>query len=267
MALIKCSECGKEVSDKASVCQGCGCPIGTGQSSPISISTPMGKSQIFRFVGSFGFLLVAIGFFMPWASPRGLAALLINQLNGFHLASLALEGAEQLSETLVGVLLYACFIFAAIGLIIGVLSLAKITVPVLVDFAISLVCIVSFLHVLVVGILPDMDNIVLHSGFYVVIVGLIVAFFALSTTHKAKRESQTNNPFQKTLSYNISVLIPPAGLILFLVWKEASPEKAKACGKGAFIGAIFIGVMILLFRFLITPVITHIFGNGSNMGW
>ena len=27
MALIKCSECGREVSDKASVCPDCGCPI------------------------------------------------------------------------------------------------------------------------------------------------------------------------------------------------------------------------------------------------
>lgn len=27
MALIKCSECGKEISDKAKVCMNCGCPI------------------------------------------------------------------------------------------------------------------------------------------------------------------------------------------------------------------------------------------------
>lgn len=30
MALIKCTECGKEVSDKASTCPNCGAPIGTG---------------------------------------------------------------------------------------------------------------------------------------------------------------------------------------------------------------------------------------------
>ena len=28
MALIKCSECGHEVSDRASACPNCGCPIG-----------------------------------------------------------------------------------------------------------------------------------------------------------------------------------------------------------------------------------------------
>ena len=27
MALIKCSECGKEISDKANNCPNCGCPI------------------------------------------------------------------------------------------------------------------------------------------------------------------------------------------------------------------------------------------------
>ena len=27
MGMIKCTECGKEMSDKASVCPNCGCPI------------------------------------------------------------------------------------------------------------------------------------------------------------------------------------------------------------------------------------------------
>lgn len=33
MALIKCPECGKEVSDKASACPNCGCPISNSSSS------------------------------------------------------------------------------------------------------------------------------------------------------------------------------------------------------------------------------------------
>ncbi len=32
MALIKCSECGKEVSDKAPACPNCGAPIGSDRS-------------------------------------------------------------------------------------------------------------------------------------------------------------------------------------------------------------------------------------------
>ena len=31
MALIKCPECGKEISDKASTCPSCGCPIATNE--------------------------------------------------------------------------------------------------------------------------------------------------------------------------------------------------------------------------------------------
>jgi len=36
MALIKCSECGKEISDRAGVCPGCGAPVGGGAATPRS---------------------------------------------------------------------------------------------------------------------------------------------------------------------------------------------------------------------------------------
>lgn len=39
MALIKCTECGKEISDKAKVCPNCGCPIDSGLNADIPIST------------------------------------------------------------------------------------------------------------------------------------------------------------------------------------------------------------------------------------
>lgn len=34
MAMIKCPECGKEVSDKAEVCVNCGCPISKASNVP-----------------------------------------------------------------------------------------------------------------------------------------------------------------------------------------------------------------------------------------
>jgi zinc-ribbon domain len=34
MALVKCLECGREVSDKAAACSGCGAPIGAATSTP-----------------------------------------------------------------------------------------------------------------------------------------------------------------------------------------------------------------------------------------
>ena len=33
MALINCSECGHQVSDKATTCPNCGCPINTNEAS------------------------------------------------------------------------------------------------------------------------------------------------------------------------------------------------------------------------------------------
>jgi DNA-directed RNA polymerase subunit RPC12/RpoP len=35
MALIRCTECDKEISDKAKACVNCGCPVGAADSSPI----------------------------------------------------------------------------------------------------------------------------------------------------------------------------------------------------------------------------------------
>lgn len=35
MALIKCTECGKEISDKATVCPNCGCPVNVIKNNPI----------------------------------------------------------------------------------------------------------------------------------------------------------------------------------------------------------------------------------------
>ena len=37
MALIKCPECGKEISDRASACIHCGCPLGEGSQTKIKI--------------------------------------------------------------------------------------------------------------------------------------------------------------------------------------------------------------------------------------
>jgi Zn finger protein HypA/HybF involved in hydrogenase expression len=37
MALIKCSECGKEVSDKAVCCPGCGCPVGSSANESVDL--------------------------------------------------------------------------------------------------------------------------------------------------------------------------------------------------------------------------------------
>jgi TM2 domain-containing membrane protein YozV len=60
MALIKCSECNKEVSDKATSCPGCGAPIGgiiAQHVPPIVVTSPKSRSMaavLALFLGGLG---------------------------------------------------------------------------------------------------------------------------------------------------------------------------------------------------------------------
>jgi preprotein translocase subunit SecD len=59
----------------------------------------------------------------------------------------------------------------------------------------------------------------------------------------------------------LGFLIPIAGLILFLVWKDQMPKKAKSAGLGALIGVIaYVAVVILVYVFT-TDMITTTFVN------
>jgi uncharacterized membrane protein YvbJ len=68
MALIKCTECGREVSDKALTCPACGNPIAQAASaaaqasSPPQVAQPAGtdrKSQVWNWVGTIAALALA----------------------------------------------------------------------------------------------------------------------------------------------------------------------------------------------------------------
>lgn len=49
----------------------------------------------------------------------------------------------------------------------------------------------------------------------------------------------------------LGFFIPLVGLILYLVWKDQTPLKAKSCGKGALIGAIVWVVFSILWVVLV----------------
>ena len=64
MALVKCSECGKEISDKAQSCPGCGAPIGAAQttSTPTAPSSqPPKKSGKLKYILVGFFVVVVLG--------------------------------------------------------------------------------------------------------------------------------------------------------------------------------------------------------------
>jgi len=64
------------------------------------------------------------------------------------------------------------------------------------------------------------------------------------------QSSPTNYNDQPSGGYAfLCFLIPILGLILYLVWKDTYPLKAKSCGKGALIGVIVgvvLGVLVAL---------------------
>ena len=68
----------------------------------------------------------------------------------------------------------------------------------------------------------------------------------------------------------LSFFFPLVGLILWLVWMNSSPLKAKSCGKGALVGAIT-GLVVLIITIVCVVVIgtsaeTIIRGSGIANG-
>lgn len=65
-------------------------------------------------------------------------------------------------------------------------------------------------------------------------------------------------------SFGYAVLcffFPIVGLILYLVWKDKTPLRAKSCGKGALIGFIVGVVLNIINIFVLTPMIAQMGGT------
>lgn len=77
MALISCSECGKEVSEKAASCPNCGAPISSNSS--VSLH-PQSHAKVTRTGAKWegiGFILIVVGMIMAMASQGGFGGLLL----------------------------------------------------------------------------------------------------------------------------------------------------------------------------------------------
>jgi len=83
----------------------------------------------FRTFAKFCFIFVIIGFFMPMACD----------MNGFQIADKFIENGKQDYAFL----LYALFGSAILGVIFGILLLAKGRIPKIIEWTIILVCIFS----------------------------------------------------------------------------------------------------------------------------
>lgn len=57
----------------------------------------------------------------------------------------------------------------------------------------------------------------------------------------------------------LGFLIPVVGLILYLVWKQDYPLKAKSAGKGALVGVIAGVVLMIIYGGLVVSVMSSIY--------
>jgi len=76
MALISCSECGREASDKAAACPNCGAPITGATSVSLNSQSHVKVTRTGAKWEGIGFILIAIGLIMVIAG-QGFGGLLI----------------------------------------------------------------------------------------------------------------------------------------------------------------------------------------------
>ena len=111
-----------------------------------------------RTIGKFCFLLIIIGFFMPMGCNQ----------NGFQLAD------SGMMDSLGVFAIYASFIVAIFGVIIGILLLLKKGVPVIIDWLFTLFCFVCIVATFYnIGYKQGYRG-QFQSGVYMVLIGSIL---------------------------------------------------------------------------------------------
>jgi len=177
-----CKDCGKEIQETASFCQSCGMQIDITGQNPAQDKNSTKLN--FRLIGKIGLLLVVFGFFMPIAC----------NMNGFELAERMLSDNSH-SNNQGGIFLYTLFMSALAGTVIGVLLLKRKNVPSIADWIVLLICTGSGIAAFAIFFGTDSYDLTLQgsrlqirlapgwyaelqSGFYIMLIGLIVALVA-----------------------------------------------------------------------------------------
>ena len=77
MALIKCSECGKEISDRAAACPSCGAPVGGGMAPSSAAVTKSVRVERAGFKWeATGFVLILVAMVTGFAGAGGFAGMI-----------------------------------------------------------------------------------------------------------------------------------------------------------------------------------------------
>lgn len=112
----------------------------------------------FRLIGKFFFLLVIFGFFMPMACD----------MNAFELV----DNDMLLPAGVFAV--FATFISAIVGLIIGVVLLAKKRVPIICDWLVTLACFLSYVIMFCYAGFYQEHYDSFQSGVFMALIGSVV---------------------------------------------------------------------------------------------
>ena len=130
----------------------------------LKVESSKGVFMNIRTIGKVGFLLAAIGFFMPVACDQ----------NAFQL----IEYVDAPAPALI----IGLFVFAAVGILIGALLLAKKNVPIALDWVVILGSIIAGI------VLLSKNELDLQYGAYVIITGLSLALL-LQIVSAIKKET------------------------------------------------------------------------------
>lgn len=293
MALIKCPECGKEISDRAASCIHCGCPIQPQQTTYQAEIPPtpekviqhdqvrMSQKQTIAVI-----VLVAISVFLPLALSRSglynfrLISFVLSLIPCVAVALLAVfqpKKKELLCVialtfsavinfvvpqflyreplTIVGLLNYAVF-FSLI--VIYWLSAAPVVnnkvVPIIATvgyavFGLIMVLIASTYGRYLLGL--RLVSVICDIAFYSS--GCIIICDSMKYRQpKAKAANTANGNYmyvQDAPSTGFAILcfcFPIVGLILYCVWRETLPQRAKSAGVGGLLGFVIGAVLVAI---------------------
>lgn len=293
MALIKCPECGKEISDRAASCIHCGCPIQPQQTAyraeiPLTPEKVIQHDQVRMSQKQTiaAIVLVAISVFLPLVLSRSglynfrLISFILSLIPCVAVALLAVfqpKKKELLCVialtfsavinfvvpqflyreplTIVGLLNYAVF-FSLI--VIYWLSSAPVinnkVVPIIATvgyavFGLIMVLIASTYGRYMLGI--RLVSVICNIAFYSS--GCIIICDSMKYRQpKAKAANTANGNYmyvQDAPSTGFAILcffFPIVGLILYCVWRETLPQRAKSAGVGGLLGFVIGAVLVAI---------------------
>lgn len=293
MALIKCPECGKEISDKAVACIHCGCPLQQGTNTmhtsvehttatvyPQEKNIRMNKKEVVTVI-----TLVAISLLLPLALSRGgiynfrlisfiwsaipcvaiallavfqpkkkellcAAALTFNALASFVVPQFLYR--EPL--TIIGLLSYLVF-FSLI--VIYWLSAAPVignrAVPIIATIGYGVFCLVMVFvastygrYRMTVELISNICELAFYSSCCIIICNSMK--LRLQRVTSPRSASGQYMYVQDAPSTGFAILcfcFPIVGLILYCVWRETLPQRAKSAGVGGLLGFV-IGLVLVV---------------------